>query len=66
MSDTSHDLHGNAPDSATVALLIIDMINDLEFEGAERMAADAVRAARNTRALKDRCGALGILSLIHI
>ena len=60
MTDTSHDLHGNAPDSATVALLIIDMINDLEFEGAERMAADAVRAARNTHALKDRCRVLGI------
>ena len=27
----SHDLHGNAPDTSPVVLLLIDFINDLEF-----------------------------------
>jgi hypothetical protein len=29
------DLHGNVPDRAEVALLLIDVINDLEFPGSE-------------------------------
>ncbi len=29
----SHDLHGNVPDKAGAALLLIDVINDLEFAG---------------------------------
>jgi len=28
----SSDLHGNAPDKAEVALLLVDVINDLEFD----------------------------------
>jgi nicotinamidase-related amidase len=32
----NHDLHGNVPDESDVALLLIDVINDLEFEGGER------------------------------
>lgn len=31
MANASDDEQGNAPDSAPVALLIIDMVNDLEF-----------------------------------
>jgi len=27
----NEDLHGNVPDKSTVALLLIDVINDLEF-----------------------------------
>src|SRR5690606_8339841 len=27
------DLHGNAPDSSPTALVLVDVINDLEFEG---------------------------------
>jgi len=33
----SPDLHGNAPDNASVALLLIDVINDLEFDGGEEL-----------------------------
>ena len=54
------DLHGNAPDSCPVALLIIDAINDLEFPGAAGMLPRAVRMARNLAALKRRTTALGI------
>ncbi|MGH7444526.1 MAG: cysteine hydrolase family protein, partial [Longimicrobiales bacterium] len=50
----------NAPDSSTVALLIIDMINDLEFEGGERLIDPALAAARATAALKKRCRDAGI------
>ena len=42
MSKKSPDLHGNAPDNSTVALLLIDVINDLEFEGGEVLAQIAL------------------------
>ena len=32
------NLHFNAPDRSAVALLLIDVINDLEFEGGEKLA----------------------------
>jgi nicotinamidase-related amidase len=54
------DLHGNAPDSSPVALLIIDAINDLEFEGGAGMLPRAVRMARRIAALKARAAALRI------
>jgi nicotinamidase-related amidase len=56
----SPDLHGNAPDTCPVALLIIDAINDLEFEGGRRMLPRAVRMARRIAALKARATALRI------
>jgi hypothetical protein len=34
MPAKNDDLHGNVPDCADVALLLIDVINDLEFEGS--------------------------------
>ena len=54
------DLHGNAPDSSPVALLIIDAINDLEFEGGDRMRPRAIRMARCIARLKTRASALRI------
>jgi len=30
--EKSADLHGNAPDNSPVALLLIDVINDFEFD----------------------------------
>jgi nicotinamidase-related amidase len=50
----SRDLHGNAPDDARAALLIIDMINAFDFEGAEKMLGRALAAARAIRTLKRR------------
>src|SRR5262245_66174382 len=41
----NRDLHGNAPDEARVALLLIDVINDLELEGGEQLLAPAVAMA---------------------
>ena len=54
------DLHGNAPDSASVALLLIDVINDLEFEGGEKLLRHALPAARRIAQFKQQCGDAGI------
>ena len=48
------DLHGNAPDDSRVALLIIDMINAFDFEGAEGMLPRAMAAAQAIARLKQR------------
>ena len=40
--------------SATPALLVVDMIGQLDFPGAERLAPSAVRAARGIHALRER------------
>ena len=48
----NRDLHGNAPDESRVALLIIDMINAFDFDGAEGMLPRALAAARGIAALK--------------
>jgi nicotinamidase-related amidase len=52
MPATDSDLHGNVPDTADVALLIIDMINDMEFEGGEQLLAHALPVARQIATLK--------------
>jgi nicotinamidase-related amidase len=52
--DPTNDLHGNAPDNSPAALLIIDMINALEFPGAGQIEAAAITAAKRIAALKSR------------
>ena len=42
---TNHDLHGNAPDKAEAALLLIDVINDLEFPEGDQLLAHALPMA---------------------
>jgi nicotinamidase-related amidase len=54
------DLHGNVPDTCPVALVLIDMINDLEFEGGAKLLRAAVRAAEHIAALKEKAAARGI------
>jgi nicotinamidase-related amidase len=48
------DLHGNVPESSRVALLLIDVINDLTFEGSEPLVRQAVPMAKRLAALKQR------------
>jgi nicotinamidase-related amidase len=55
MKKKSPDLHGNAPDTSTIVLLLIDVINDFEFEGAERLFPHALPAAKQIAALKQAC-----------
>src|SRR4051812_33581115 len=48
------DLHGNAPDECRLALLIVDMINAFDFDGASTMLPRALAAARAVAALGQR------------
>jgi nicotinamidase-related amidase len=54
------DLHGNAPDQSEIALVLIDVINDLEFEGGEQLLHNALPAARNIARLKQRAHQAGV------
>jgi nicotinamidase-related amidase len=47
-------------DKANTALLLIDVINDLEFNGGERLLAHAVPMAVALATLKGRAKAAGI------
>jgi len=60
MPEKNHDLHGNAPDRSPVALVIVDMINDLEFPGAEVLAEGAVAAAERIAGLKRKAREAGV------
>lgn len=54
MPAKNEDLHGSAPDKCETALLLIDVINDLEFPEADQMLDDARVMAKNIRRLKQR------------
>lgn len=60
MPAKNHDLHGSAPDQCAVALLLIDVINDLEFEGGEKAVEQAVPMAKAIADLKRRAKEAGI------
>jgi len=57
---TPPDLHGNAPDSCAVALVLIDIINDLEFEGGAQLRRSAEPAAEALAQLKQRAHRAGV------
>jgi nicotinamidase-related amidase len=54
MPAKNEDLHGSVPDKAAVALLLIDVINDLEFDGGEKLLHHALPMAEKIAALKRR------------
>jgi len=54
MPAKNKDLHGNVPDQCPVALLLIDVINDFEFETGEALLRNALPMADNLAALIDR------------
>jgi nicotinamidase-related amidase len=54
------DLHGNVPDACPIALLLIDIINDLEFEDNQHIVRQAPALARRIAALKKRANAASI------
>ena len=60
MPHQNEDLHGNAPDKSDTVLLIIDVLNDLEFEGGEELLSAAIPMARALARLKRRAKARGI------
>ena len=60
MSNKKGDPRGNAQDRCVVALLLIDVINDLEFEGADALLEPGLRAADRIAELKRRAKEAGI------
>ena len=48
------DLHGNVPDKSNVALLLIDVINDFEFENGEKLFKHALPMAKKLAALREK------------
>ena len=55
-----NDPNSNVPDQCNVALLIIDVINDFEFEGGDALAQQARRVVDNIAELKRRAKVAGI------
>ncbi|MBD2700461.1 cysteine hydrolase [Spirosoma sp. BT702] len=60
MKNKEGDLHGNVPDSSPIVLLIIDMINDLEFPGGDELLETARRIADQIATLKQKAKTLRI------
>ncbi len=60
MPTKNPDLHGSAPDKSSVALLLIDVINDFDFPEAEDLLKYAVPMAGRIAALKQRAKQQGI------
>ena len=60
MPAKNEDLHGNAPDKSDVALLLIDVINDMEFPEGDQLLRHALPMARQIAALKERARQEGI------
>jgi nicotinamidase-related amidase len=57
------DLHGNAPDNSDIALILIDVINDLAFDDGKALLKCAVPMAKRIVALKARAKQAGIPSI---
>jgi len=53
-------LHGNAPDKASLALLLIDVINDLEFPEGDQLLQYALPMAKAIADLKRRAKEAGV------
>lgn len=56
----NENLYGMVPDKSSVALVMLDVINDLEFEGGEMLLEHALPMAHRLAALKTRAKALQI------
>src|SRR3954471_15230996 len=60
MPAKNEDLHGNVPDKSSVALLLIDVINDLEFEGGEELLRHALPMSKSLAELKRKAKEAGV------
>jgi nicotinamidase-related amidase len=63
MPAKNSDLHGNAPDNSNMALILIDVINDLAFDDGKKLLKHALPMARSIAALKARAKQAGIPSI---
>src|SRR3954470_22324579 len=60
MPTRNRDLHGSAPDKSETALLLIDVINDLDFPEANQLLRFARPMARKLLRLKQRARKAGV------
>jgi len=60
MPAKNEDLHGNVPDKADIALILIDVINDLEFDSGRELLRHALPMAERLAALKKRAKRSGV------
>jgi nicotinamidase-related amidase len=60
MPAKNEDLHGFVPDKSNVALLLIDVINDLEFESGGELLRHALPMAERLARLKKRAKEAGV------
>jgi nicotinamidase-related amidase len=60
LAEPASNLDGSAPDHSPVALLLVDVINDLEFSGGDRLLERALPMAAALARLKQRVKPLGI------
>ena len=58
--NVSRDRLGHAPDKSKTALLLIDVINPIDFDGGENLLRHALPMARALAELKERLKAAGI------
>src|SRR5205807_139026 len=57
---TNADLHGSAPDKSEIALIIVDVINDLDFPEAKQLARFIPALADSIARLKRRAKVAGV------
>jgi len=60
MASGYNERSNQAPDRAETVLLLIDVINDLEFDGGEKLLTQALPMAVSLAALKRRAKAAGV------
>src|ERR1044071_3948467 len=60
MPVTRNHLHGNVPDARNTALLLIDVVNDFEFEGGEELSSLAMPVGQKIAQLMRRAKEVGI------
>jgi len=60
MPAKNHDLHGSVPETCPVALIIVDVMNDMEFEGAGALLEPALDMAPRLVAFADRARTAGV------
>jgi nicotinamidase-related amidase len=63
MPTRNKNLHGNVPHKSPVALSLLDVINDLDFEGNESLLKHARTVANRIASLKERAARAGITSI---
>ena len=54
------NLHGNAADQGPAALLLMDVINDLEFPGGEELLPQAMLMAQQVVQLKEESTSVNV------